>query len=482
MQDSNTLGNSTIESLSRKGKNIVSRKIYIIIASILAILMLGTAAYLIYNKVILNKSKSNTNTSTQTSESNTSSTEVQGSDHTTSDGQYTQTGGTKTEENKTYTASGTDQSAILVNSSAKYTLTNASISSKSNTSSNDNSSFYGLNAAVLVEGGSTMTLSESVITTNGKGANGAFATGSGSSLTLTNVTINASGQGAHAVMTTQGGVLVLNNVNMNTTDVNSGAIATDRGGGAITVNGGITTTSGQDSPGIYSTGAITVNNAQITAAGAEAAVIEGSNNITLNSVDLTTTKTNKWGIMIYQSMSGDATGANGTFTMTKGSLTTTSTSPLFYITNTTANISLNKVTITNPSGTLIKATSGNWGTSGSNGGNANLTADNQVLDGNIVTDKISTVSLSLKNGSSYTGAINTANTAKSISVTLDSASSWVVTANSYITTFSDTDGISGTTITNITGNGHTIYYKSSANSSLGGKTYTLVGGGNLKPV
>ena len=43
--------------------------------------------------------------------------------------------------------------------------------------------------------------------------------------------------------------------------------------------------------------------------------------------------------------------------------------------------------------------------------------------------------------------------------------------------------ISGTTITKITGNGHTVTYDegNAANSALGGKTYTLSGGGTLTP-
>ena len=61
-------------------------------------------------------------------------------------------------------------------------------------------------------------------------------------------------------------------------------------------------------------------------------------------------------------------------------------------------------------------------------------------------------------------------------------------SNSQVTTSgSGANGVfstgSGSTITNITGNGHTIFYDSSlvANSSLGGKTYTLVNGGELSP-
>jgi len=44
-------------------------------------------------------------------------------------------------------------------------------------------------------------------------------------------------------------------------------------------------------------------------------VIEGSNSITLDDVDLSSTYEDKWGVMIYQSFSGDAEGGEGTFTL-----------------------------------------------------------------------------------------------------------------------------------------------------------------------
>ena len=64
---------------------------------------------------------------------------------------------------------------------------------------------------------------------------------------------------------------------------------------------------------------------------------------------------------------------------------------------------------------------------------------------------------------------------------LDASSTWIVTGDSHLTTLTDTSGITGTTISNITGNGHTVTYDASANPALGGQTYTLNGGGTLKP-
>lgn len=60
---------------------------------------------------------------------------------------------------------------------------------------------------------------------------------------------------------------------------------------------------------------------------------------------------------------------------------------------------------------------------------------------------------------------------------------WAVTGDSYLSSLSDPGGISGNSITNIAGNGYTVHYDSSlsANSALGGKTYSLNGSGQLSP-
>jgi hypothetical protein len=124
---------------------------------------------------------------------------------------------------------------------------------------------------------------------------------------------------------------------------------------------------------------------------------------------------------------------------------------------------------------LNNAAADRWGNAGSNGGNVILTADNKHLAGSITADKLSSVDLTLKNGSTLKGAIDLTSTAKEVKLTLDSTSSWDVTANSYSTCLSDEGGISGEAITNIKGNGFPVYYKNSSCPALGEKTYTLVG-------
>ena len=403
---------------------------------------------------------------------------------TSATGAYTLDGGAAAETDKTYTAANTDESSVYVINGSLLHLINPIVTKTGSTSSSDYSSFYGLNAGILATTGSRVTIEGGMVNTQGAGANGIFATGSGTIVTASNTTVNAVGDGAHAVMATNAGTLILNNVDMITTDTHSGALATDRGGGAITADGGTVTTSGQDSPAIYSTGAITVSNATLSATGAEAAVIEGANAIVLINDTLSSSVADKWGVMIYQSFSGDAEGSEGHFTMLGGSLAyTAATGPLFYVTNSTGFITLQGVNITAASGTLVRAEGNDrWGSSGANGGTANLTTDGQTLMGELTADNISSLAVSLQNGSSLTGAINADNTALAANLTLDATSTWTVTANSYLTCLSDSAGTSGAMISNINGNGYIVYYNPSACAALKGQTYSLNGVGALKPI
>jgi hypothetical protein len=402
----------------------------------------------------------------------------------TATGAYTLNGGTATESDQTYTATKEDQSGVYVTGSGSLTLNNVTVKTSGKTSSDGNSSFFGLNAGVLAASASTITMDGGSISTTGTSANGAFATGDGTTVSLSDVTINATGDGGHGVMATLGGVVNLTNVNMTTSGAHSAPIATDRGGGTINATGGTLNTSGQDSPCYYSTGMLNIENGTCNATGSEVAVIEGSNAVNLINSSAISSVTDKWGVMIYQSFSGDAQGSDGVFTMTGGSLTyTDTTGPLFYVTNTKGNITLKGVNISAASGILVKAEGNDrWGTSGSNGGTVILVADAQTLNGNFVADKISSITATLQNGSSLTGAINPDNTASASNLTLDSSSTWTVTADSYLSCLSDVSGISGTTISNINGNGHTVYYNASLCSQLNGKAYSLNGGGTLAPI
>jgi hypothetical protein len=405
------------------------------------------------------------------------SSELDTTTETMKTGAYVQSGGTSARSSQTITASNTDENSIKVTDGGTFALSDSIITKTGETSSNENSDFYGINAAVLAESGSTIKLTNCMVNTSSNGANGVFSTGSGSSVILSDVVIKTTGDGSRGLDATLTGNITCTDVDISTEGQHCAAIATDRGSGTVKVAGGTMNTVGDGSPGIYSTGDITVSKAVITATGSEAAVIEGKNSISITGVTLTGAK--KCGVMLYQSFSGDAEVGTSSFTMNGGSLTA-AVGPLFYITNTDSVVELKGADLTAVSGVLLTARADMWGNTGSNGGVVTLKAENEILNGDITCDNISSVTVILQNGTTLTGAINTDNTAGSMVLNLDSTSTWNVTGTSYLTNLTDENSI----LANIKDNGYTIYYNAdeSTNSWLKGNTYTLTDGGKLTPI
>ncbi len=395
-----------------------------------------------------------------------------GSPSVTGTGAYTKTG---TASNQTITASNSNESGVKITNGGILTLTDSTITTSGKTTSEEESNFYGLNAAVQAQDKSSVTLKNTTITTTGDGANAIFAYGSGTSIKADNVTINTSSDSARGLDATYGGTVTANNVKINTKGTHCAALATDRGEGTVTVTDSTAVTAGKDSPAIYSTGTISASNSALTATGAQALVVEGKNSITLTDCTATGYKEN--GVMMYQSFSGDAATGTSKLNITGGSLTAKAGS-LFFITNTDAEITLNHTALTGTGSLINAAATSRWGTTGSNGGTVKLTANSQTLSGTVMADKISSVTLVL-NQSALTSTLNKENTAKVMSLTLDKSSAWNVTGTSYLTALTDAD----TALSNIKDNGNTIYYDSanSANSWLNGKTIKLAGGGQLTP-
>ncbi|MDR3437836.1 hypothetical protein [Telmatospirillum sp.] len=387
-------------------------------------------------------------------------------------GVYTTSGpGQVSETGKNFSSDQEDLSALLAKDGASLALRDVTVVTGGASSSHENSSFFGLNAAVLVTGRADITMSGGSIVTTGLGANGVFASGRGSRATLSGVAIHASGSGAHGVDAANGGTLDLGNTAIETDDVHAAGIATDRGGGTISVKGGRILTHGKLSPGLYSTGDISAADATIRADVSEAAVIEGQNSLSLSNCALSAG--GGWGVMLYQSFSGDAKGQQGRLAMRGGSLRVDG-GPAFFVTNSTGVIDLENVEI--HARTIVDAKADHWGIDGRNGGHAVLTAKKQRLDGDLVADAISSVEMTLTDGSILTGAVIRG------SVKLDAGSRWIVTRDSSLAELTGS-GQPAAGLANIDSRGHTVTYDSSlaGNGWLAGGSYPLPGGGRLVP-
>lgn len=376
---------------------------------------------------------------------------------------------------ETYESNTKDENTILVNGDVDVNMNNITVNKSGDSDGGDNTSFYGINSAILAKSGAIVIIKNSTINTNATGANGVFSYGGssttnnssndGTTVTISDSTITTTKDNSGGIMTTGGGIMNAYNLIINTSGISSAAIRTDRGGGKVNVDGGTYTTTGQGSPIIYSTADIIVSNAKLIAKASEGVVIEGKNSVTLNNVTLTDTNNKLNGksttyknIFLYQSMSGDASNGTSSFT-SKNSKITTNKGDTFYVTNTTAVINLENNTITNndKSGAFLRIKKDSWGNSGSNGGNVTLKATNQLINGDIVIDSISTLTMNLKN-SNFTGKINKSNSAKSIDLNIDKDTKIKLTGNSYVTSFTNEDASNS----NIDFNGYKLYVKGKA--------------------
>ena len=347
----------------------------------------------------------------------------------------------------------TNENAALVSNGAEVTFNNDAISRiSSDSQGGDNSSFYGVGAAVLATDG-TAYVKDSTITTDSKGGAGLFAYGDGT-VYAADTDISTQQDTSGGIHAAGGGKLYAWDLSVETNGESSAAIRSDRGGGTMVVDGGTYTSNGVGSPAVYCTADIAVNNAELTANGSEAVCIEGLNSLRLYNSNLTGNMSDDdqndttWTVILYQSMSGDSEVGNSTFQMDGGTITSKN-GGLFYTTNTECTIALKDVDITynDDSEFFLQCTGNNnqrgWGQSGSNGSDCNFTADSQDMKGNVIWDSISDLDFYMTNRSTLEGAfVNDETYAGNggdgyCNVVIDKDSTWTVTGDSKITSLSN---------------------------------------------
>lgn len=375
---------------------------------------------------------------------------------------------------ETYDATETDANAVLVRNGGELSLSKATLSKTGDSSSADASNFTGQNA-IFLAADSTAALSHLTLTSDADGANAVFATGSEAKVTAKNLKIHTKNNSSRGLDATYCGTIEAEDVDITTEGEHCAALATDRGEGTVTVHDGTFATSGQGSPNVYSTGNISVYNSKGKATASEIAVVEGKNSIVLDGVDLTGSKDH--GVMLYQSFSGDAGVGEASFSAKDSTLRNLSDGPMFFVTNTKAKASLENVELQQAGSVLVNVAAGRWGTTGANGGDFTLSAQKQVLTGDVKADALSSITLQLGEAADYEGAFNAENTAKNAAITLAAAAKWTMTSDAYVTTIED----AAKDYENIASNGHDIYYDATADTALSGKTYALPGGGKLLP-
>ena len=381
-------------------------------------------------------------------------------------------------------STGTDENAALVSSGANVTFDNVYITRNSSDSTGgDNSSFYGVGAALLATDGNAY-VKGGTVTTDAAGGAGLFAYGDGT-VYAADTTIKTTQDTSGGIHAAGGGKLYAWDLNVETDGESAAAIRSDRGGGTMVVDGGTYTSNGVGSPAVYCTADIAVKDATLTANGSEAVCIEGLNSLHLFNCDLTgnmsdlSQNDSTWTVILYQSMSGDSEVGNSTFQMDGGTLTSQN-GGVFYTTNTESDITLKDVDITynNDNEYFLRCTGNNnergWGESGPNGADCDFTAISQDMEGSVIWDTISQLDFYMTDGSNLTGAIiddesfagNGGDGYCNVYVSDDST--WTVTGDSTVSTLSNAGTIvddSGKNVT-IKGTDGTVYVEGDSDYTI----------------
>ncbi len=348
--------------------------------------------------------------------------------------------------------------ALRVGPGITASLTDCTVTKTAGDLYGDDSSFYGVNAGVLVysEDASTpadLTIRGGNVETSAGGANGVFAYGN-STIDLEDVTVTTNGAGgAGGIMVAGGGTLYARNCTVTTEGGSSAAIRSDRGSGVMVIDGGTYISNGSlgtGSPAIYCVADITAANATLSAGNAQAICFEGQNpfhmyNCFLEGNYTASDDDENSNVMVYQSMSGDSEEGTTYCTMVGGVLKANNVSEngnakMFYTTNTYCYISLSDVQMEYAPGMetfLLCACNTNrrgWGRAGANGSECVLYTKDQKMEHNIIFDTWSYLGCFMTEGSEWTGALlcRENNGERGCDLYLDASSVWNVTGDSVV--------------------------------------------------
>ncbi|NML34303.1 autotransporter outer membrane beta-barrel domain-containing protein [Paraburkholderia antibiotica] len=270
---------------------------------------------------------------------------------------------------------------------------------------------------------STITLAGTQISTTGTASDGIASTGAGATLSADAATrITTSGDNSVGLFVTGAGSKV---TNASATIATSGQNATgvEIGGGAsATLSNARIATTGSQADGVVAQngGSVTDTGSSISSAQANGARADSGGALTLNGTSVSGASA---GIVTSDTL---ANGAANTVTVNGGSVAS-SAGPAFLADGGTAAITVQGgAAVTAGNGTLLSLL---------NGSNATFTASGENLTGDILSDATSTGNVFLTDHTVLTGRVDP------VAMSIDSTSSWNVTANSTLSNLSNAGNI-----------------------------------------
>ena len=308
------------------------------------------------------------------------------------------------------TATVDTSNAIITRGGAEVTVKDISVGDKVSVSAKDGELSYTENDAApgSVPGGAPGGFGDSSEVTQGSSANTISTDGeyTGESYSSTGDDENALRIDGAAI--TLSGVTVSKSAGSSSNPengdfygVNAAILATN--GASVDIKDADISSSAQNGNGVFSYGSgttVNISDSTINTTADNSGGIQTTGGGTTNAADLTvTTAGNSSAAILSDRGGGSLTSNNG---------------DVIYVTNTHSIIKLSGVEITDADGEgcfmRVCGNSGSrgWGSAGSNGAQVEFTADGQNINGDIIVDSISTLDMTLTNGSCFTGRISIA--------------------------------------------------------------------------
>ncbi|KAJ5646666.1 hypothetical protein N7490_003038 [Penicillium lividum] len=399
--------------------------------------------------------------------------------------EYTGSSESTTVDDKTLSATANDTSVIIITAGADVNLTDDTIVKHGYSTNLWEASFWGMNAALNVQNTSVSYITDINVTTHNGAAN-IYAYGSDTVVHIDGAWLYSSGPAAHGLYASGDGTIIATNVRHYSGGNRCSSFAGDSPAGYVTIENAVAHTAGIGSGIFYALGEIVASNVTGWAENSPILFMDGDQTASISGSTLYAGLLA--GFVIFSS-SERYSGATLAISSSSVELLADDI-PALWFGNVIADVTLDDVTITTGSGILVVANysqvtqefdyyAGYADNSAISPAEAFITVIESDLTGDLVAYNESLISWSLTESSTWTGAAYSGYGTYYIGVSLDSTSTWTLTADTCVYNFTDTDS----SVTNVKSAGYTLTYdkSSSANSWLDGETISLSGGGSLMP-
>lgn len=309
---------------------------------------------------------------------------------------------------------GDDENALRI-TGASVILDKAEIVKAAGSSSSpENGDFFGVNAALLASDGAQVTISDSSAESSVMNGNALFSRDRNTVINAARTVIRTSGPHSAGLMTA-GGLIRAEEPDIITQGDFSSPVRAGQNGGVITVQKGTLVSAGYNAPVIRSAGDIAVYQSKLAAARSAGVILIGKSKVALEdcelegnmaperkSGDVTVREEQTASVLLLRSANCGTPAGPAEFSM-KGGLLLSHRGAVFCVNRTEGILSLENVKLKNedPEAVLLRA-AGRPGEAGK----AQVTFRKQKAEGKILTDRDSSLDLTLAQGTVFKGTIS----------------------------------------------------------------------------